>query len=183
MGTVAWPLAGQNTSHHVCHPIFCIISSRKHTGERHFSWHCGKQFSRPDNLRQHAQTIHADKQEQNERMKRDLTSLHATMAAATKSGQHRTKRSQPSTSSAGSNSASGSGSLGAAGAAPRLIKEEDDPQSLLPNHQRPSTTTGRVEHGFGPTRGVRGMGGAGPGPVSQAHTRTKTVYTAAVRGL
>ena len=73
---------------------------------------------------------------------RDLTSLHATMAAATKSGQPRTKRSQPSTGSAGSNSASGSGSPGAAGPAPRLVKEEDDPQSLLPNHQRPGTTTG-----------------------------------------
>ncbi|KAF6758452.1 hypothetical protein DFP72DRAFT_807742, partial [Ephemerocybe angulata] len=57
---------------------------RKHTGERPFSCHCGKQFSRLDNLRQHAQTVHADKQDQNEQMMRDLTSLHATMAAANK---------------------------------------------------------------------------------------------------
>ncbi|KAL0571628.1 Up in starvation [Marasmius crinis-equi] len=57
---------------------------RKHTGERPFSCHCGKQFSRLDNLRQHAQTVHADKQDQNERMMRDLTSLHASMAAANK---------------------------------------------------------------------------------------------------
>ncbi|KAL1743028.1 hypothetical protein HDZ31DRAFT_41884 [Schizophyllum fasciatum] len=59
---------------------------RKHTGERPFSCHCGKQFSRLDNLRQHAQTVHADKQEQNERMMRDLTSLHASMVAASKAG-------------------------------------------------------------------------------------------------
>ncbi|TRM55364.1 hypothetical protein BD626DRAFT_83367 [Schizophyllum amplum] len=59
---------------------------RKHTGERPFSCHCGKQFSRLDNLRQHAQTVHADKQEQNERMMRDLTSLHASMVAANKAG-------------------------------------------------------------------------------------------------
>ncbi|THV02872.1 hypothetical protein K435DRAFT_562601, partial [Dendrothele bispora CBS 962.96] len=57
---------------------------RKHTGERPFTCHCGKQFSRLDNLRQHAQTVHADKQDQNERMMRELTSLHASMAAANK---------------------------------------------------------------------------------------------------
>ncbi|KAK7454450.1 Up in starvation [Stygiomarasmius scandens] len=57
---------------------------RKHTGERPFTCHCGKQFSRLDNLRQHAQTVHAEKQDQNERMMRELTSLHATMAAASK---------------------------------------------------------------------------------------------------
>ncbi|GLB45854.1 putative zinc finger, C2H2 type [Lyophyllum shimeji] len=62
---------------------------RKHTGERPFTCHCGKQFSRLDNLRQHAQTVHADKQEQNERMMRELTSLHATMAAANKVGNPR----------------------------------------------------------------------------------------------
>ena len=43
-------------------------------------------------------------------------------------------------------------------------------------------TVGRAEHGFGPTRSVWGMGGAGPGPVSEAHTHAKTVHTAAVDG-
>ncbi|KAH9921892.1 uncharacterized protein B0H18DRAFT_1121188 [Fomitopsis serialis] len=38
------------TLHHV-HP-------RNHTGERLFTCHCGEQFSRFDNLRQHAQTVH-----------------------------------------------------------------------------------------------------------------------------
>ena len=33
---------------------------RKHTGEKPFSCHCGRMFSRLDNLRQHAQTIHAN---------------------------------------------------------------------------------------------------------------------------
>ncbi len=68
----------------------------KHTGERPFSCHCGKQFSRLDNLRQHAQTVHADKHDQNERMMRDLTSLHATMAAANKgNGSARAPRRGP----------------------------------------------------------------------------------------
>ncbi|KAI9452005.1 hypothetical protein BJY52DRAFT_1295518 [Lactarius psammicola] len=65
---------------------------RKHTGERPFTCHCSKQFSRLDNLRQHAQTVHADKQDANERMMRELSSLHATMAAANKATQQRGKR-------------------------------------------------------------------------------------------
>ncbi|KAF7328615.1 Biofilm and cell wall regulator 1 [Mycena sanguinolenta] len=59
---------------------------RKHTGERPFTCHCSKKFSRLDNLRQHAQTVHADKAAMNEPMMRELTSLHASMtgsAAAT----------------------------------------------------------------------------------------------------
>ncbi|KAJ6487212.1 hypothetical protein C8R47DRAFT_1072280 [Mycena vitilis] len=45
----------------------------KHTGERPFTCRCSKQFSRLDNLRQHAQTVHADKAAQNEAMMRELT--------------------------------------------------------------------------------------------------------------
>ncbi|EWC45916.1 hypothetical protein DRE_04923 [Drechslerella stenobrocha 248] len=33
---------------------------RKHTGERPFHCHCGRAFSRMDNLRQHSTTVHAD---------------------------------------------------------------------------------------------------------------------------
>ncbi|KAJ7744804.1 hypothetical protein DFH07DRAFT_749269, partial [Mycena maculata] len=58
---------------------------RKHTGERPFACHCGKQFSRLDNLRQHAQTVHADHAEANEQMMRELTTLHASMTGATAS--------------------------------------------------------------------------------------------------
>ncbi|KAG8960973.1 hypothetical protein FRC03_005922 [Tulasnella sp. 419] len=54
---------------------------RKHTGERPFACHCGKQFSRLDNLRQHAQTVHSDKHTENEAMMRELTSLHTQLAA------------------------------------------------------------------------------------------------------
>ncbi|KAF5349846.1 hypothetical protein D9758_014034 [Tetrapyrgos nigripes] len=72
---------------------------RKHTGERPFACHCSKQFSRLDNLRQHAQTVHADKQDANERMMRELTSLHATMAAASKAGTGRGRRASSNSSS------------------------------------------------------------------------------------
>ncbi|KAI5794808.1 hypothetical protein FPQ18DRAFT_304169 [Pyronema domesticum] len=35
---------------------------RKHTGERPFMCHCGRWFSRLDNLRQHSSTVHADEE-------------------------------------------------------------------------------------------------------------------------
>ncbi|KAI0313107.1 hypothetical protein OF83DRAFT_1066045, partial [Amylostereum chailletii] len=108
---------------------------RKHTGERPFTCHCGKQFSRLDNLRQHAQTVHADKTEQNVRMMRELTSLHASMAAANKATQQRGKRAQ---GSANPNSISPTDSHPDIGAS---VKQEDVHISL-PLHQRPGTSTG-----------------------------------------
>ncbi|KAJ1310521.1 hypothetical protein OPQ81_007251 [Rhizoctonia solani] len=71
---------------------------RKHTGERPFACHCGKQFSRLDNLRQHAQTVHSDKADLNERMMRDLTSLHTALAASSHRNLPRLSPSQPTTS-------------------------------------------------------------------------------------
>jgi len=37
-------------------------SFRKHTGERPFTCHCARRFSRLDNLRQHAQTVHVNEE-------------------------------------------------------------------------------------------------------------------------
>ena len=39
-----------------------LILSRKHTGERPFQCHCARRFSRLDNLRQHAQTVHVNEE-------------------------------------------------------------------------------------------------------------------------
>ncbi|KAJ8588950.1 hypothetical protein M405DRAFT_739352 [Rhizopogon salebrosus TDB-379] len=116
---------------------------RKHTGERPFTCHCSKQFSRLDNLRQHAQTVHADKQEQNERMMRELTSLHASMAAANKTGQTRGKRGQAAVNAAAILAANNHG-LPQDGSMHGLdqVKEEELSSSLLPMHQRPGTSTG-----------------------------------------
>ncbi|GAC93168.1 potential zinc finger protein [Pseudozyma hubeiensis SY62] len=61
---------------------------RKHTGERPFRCHCGKAFSRLDNLRQHAQTVHADMPERNEIMMQELSSLHASLAQSAAQAQH-----------------------------------------------------------------------------------------------
>ncbi|UZJ55271.1 hypothetical protein CBS101457_004591 [Exobasidium rhododendri] len=60
---------------------------RKHTGERPFRCHCGKAFSRLDNLRQHAQTVHSDELERNEVMMQELTSLHSSLAASAAQNQ------------------------------------------------------------------------------------------------
>ncbi|KAL0064932.1 Up in starvation [Marasmius tenuissimus] len=87
---------------------------RKHTGERPFTCHCGKQFSRLDNLRQHAQTVHADKQDQNERMMRDLTTLHASMAAANKA-TGRGSRGRQASSQIKTDDTGGGGGLGRPG--------------------------------------------------------------------
>ncbi|WRT65821.1 uncharacterized protein IL334_002770 [Kwoniella shivajii] len=53
---------------------------RKHTGERPFPCHCGKAFSRLDNLRQHAATVHADQAPLNDAMLASLASVHATLS-------------------------------------------------------------------------------------------------------
>lgn len=37
-----------------------LTTGRKHTGERPFQCHCSRRFSRLDNLRQHAQTVHVN---------------------------------------------------------------------------------------------------------------------------
>ncbi|KAH7890196.1 hypothetical protein F5I97DRAFT_1801613 [Phlebopus sp. FC_14] len=111
---------------------------RKHTGERPFTCHCSKQFSRLDNLRQHAQTVHADKQEQNERMMRELTSLHASMAAANKSGQTRGKRGHASLNAAAVIAASNDNGMHSLD----QVKEEDVSSVVPPMHHRPGTSTG-----------------------------------------
>ncbi|TIC15866.1 hypothetical protein E3Q15_01352 [Wallemia mellicola] len=56
---------------------------RKHTGERPFKCHCGKAFSRLDNLRQHAGTaqVHADQPELNETLLKGMSTLHSQLAA------------------------------------------------------------------------------------------------------
>ena len=42
--------------------VFAVLTVcfRKHTGERPFQCHCSRRFSRLDNLRQHAQTVHVN---------------------------------------------------------------------------------------------------------------------------
>ncbi|GAA5875318.1 hypothetical protein JCM16303_000582 [Sporobolomyces ruberrimus] len=56
---------------------------RKHTGERPFKCHCGRTFSRLDNVRQHASTVHADLVAENAQCIADLVSLHSTLSAST----------------------------------------------------------------------------------------------------
>jgi len=44
-------------------PVYVYLTlHRKHTGERPFQCHCARRFSRLDNLRQHAQTVHVNEE-------------------------------------------------------------------------------------------------------------------------
>ncbi|KAJ7610175.1 hypothetical protein FB45DRAFT_336819 [Roridomyces roridus] len=73
---------------------------RKHTGERPFACHCTKQFSRLDNLRQHAQTVHSAPEDKprNEAMMRALATVNANMMAGVR-GRRRFAASSSSSSS------------------------------------------------------------------------------------
>ncbi|TDL18940.1 hypothetical protein BD410DRAFT_774505, partial [Rickenella mellea] len=125
---------------------------RKHTGERPFSCHCGKQFSRLDNLRQHAQTVHADKQELNEQMMRELTALHTSMAASHKASTGRGKRANAAAQAAHAASqsptnlqANGGGHMHNGQNGPSSPVKEEEMQHPLPSNygqQRPGTSVG-----------------------------------------
>ncbi|KAJ7664112.1 hypothetical protein B0H17DRAFT_303909 [Mycena rosella] len=75
---------------------------RKHTGERPFACHCSKQFSRLDNLRQHAQTVHSAPEDKplNERMMRALAGVNASMMAGVRGRRRFSPSSSPSSTPA-----------------------------------------------------------------------------------
>ena len=60
----------EHLARHIRYVVFHILSSEicltfppsKHTGERPFQCHCARRFSRLDNLRQHAQTVHVNEE-------------------------------------------------------------------------------------------------------------------------
>ncbi|GAA5919649.1 hypothetical protein JCM1841_005205 [Sporobolomyces salmonicolor] len=56
---------------------------RKHTGERPFKCHCGRTFSRLDNVRQHASTVHAEQATKNAQTIAELVALHNSLSQAT----------------------------------------------------------------------------------------------------
>lgn len=55
----------------------------KHTGERPFECHCGRAFSRLDNVRQHAGTVHADDSAKNAATMAVLVELHNALSVST----------------------------------------------------------------------------------------------------
>ncbi|KAG8925753.1 hypothetical protein FRC00_003648 [Tulasnella sp. 408] len=111
---------------------------RKHTGERPFACHCGKQFSRLDNLRQHAQTVHSDKHTENEIMMRELTTLHTQLAARSSKVNRET---QAEKRRASNNAAAGAG--------------------MAAGDARPGTSTGYEGQGQYPPPAIPGPLGVG----------------------
>ncbi|KAJ9094725.1 hypothetical protein QFC21_005883 [Naganishia friedmannii] len=53
---------------------------RKHTGERPFSCHCGRAFSRLDNLRQHVSSCHAEESVANQSLLASLGEVHTHLS-------------------------------------------------------------------------------------------------------
>lgn len=149
---------------------------RKHTGERPFNCHCGKHFSRLDNLRQHAQTVHADKQEVNEKMMRDLTSLHASMTAAAKGSITRSKRAPAHLSTSGKLPSPQSISPISQADSSNPINDDDvsPPLSAIQTHHpRPGTSTGyEGDNGLS----FRPISGSSPWPLS-TDTTTSNNYS------
>ncbi|KAJ7622248.1 hypothetical protein FB45DRAFT_123344 [Roridomyces roridus] len=125
---------------------------RKHTGERPFTCHCSKQFSRLDNLRQHAQTVHADRADANARMLRDFGLLHSGMVAATpvpaatpSTSTSTTKRTLPRRSRAAPTPAPAAVSKESASPpSPPIKRQPTEPvlPSAMVARQRPGTSTG-----------------------------------------
>ncbi|KAF8191851.1 hypothetical protein K438DRAFT_1481055, partial [Mycena galopus ATCC 62051] len=120
---------------------------RKHTGERPFTCHCSKQFSRLDNLRQHAQTVHADKAALNEGMMRELTTLHATMVG----GAPPSSASSATTATAGAKGKKAKAAAGAEGgdahagsASPTGHGSDDASATPAPAPKRPTTKRARA---------------------------------------
>ncbi|GAA5922378.1 hypothetical protein JCM3775_005708 [Rhodotorula graminis] len=60
---------------------------RKHTGERPFKCHCGREFSRLDNVRQHAATVHSEQADRNAQTIADLVALHNQLSVSTQQRQ------------------------------------------------------------------------------------------------
>jgi C2H2 transcription facotor len=74
---------------------------RKHTGERPFQCHCNRRFSRLDNLRQHAQTVHVNE---------DIPAESLAATGTRYQRQIRTEKFRPSGSRARSGTLGGQGS-------------------------------------------------------------------------
>jgi hypothetical protein len=116
----------------------------KHTGERPFTCHCSKQFSRLDNLRQHAQTVHADKADQNEAMMRDLSSLHSALAV--NKGKRRSHAGASAAAAAAANAAPASGQQSAHHTPLDSPTEGHSPQSIPPTPKETSYAVPSYAH-------------------------------------
>ncbi|KAK5937590.1 Up in starvation [Knufia obscura] len=121
---------------------------RKHTGERPFQCHCNRRFSRLDNLRQHAQTVHVNeeiptdslaatgtryqRQIRTDRVRPAPRPRTSTMSSA--SGHSRGHSRNLSTSSIGSNSSVYSNATDARRRPPPLLMAGDNRPTTPPTY-------------------------------------------------
>ncbi|KAI9745867.1 MAG: hypothetical protein M1818_000548 [Claussenomyces sp. TS43310] len=170
---------------------------RKHTGERPFQCHCSRRFSRLDNLRQHAQTVHV-----NEEIPGDSLAASGNRFQR----QIRTERVRPPVgrsraSTAGSQSSQGRGhqrnslsasSIGSIGSTysqqdvrrrPPPLVMATDPRSRMSHENYEQTYRPNSPGGFGtPTSATFSTGQSSPRWVSgmaspiSSHSRTASLY-------
>ena len=179
----------------------CANISRKHTGERPFQCHCQRRFSRLDNLRQHAQTVHVNEDIPNDSLAASGTRFQRTVrtdrarppgsrsrasTAGSQTGPVRGHRHSLSASSVGSMASYTSGPdarrrpppLVMADRGPRLSGEMERPYTPNTYQYRPGSP------GFGtPTSATFSTGQNSPrwgsamqSPVS-SHSRTHSIYS------
>lgn len=157
---------------------------RKHTGERPFRCHCGKAFSRLDNLRQHAQTVHADTPERNEIMMQELSSLHASLAQSAAQAQHAHaqvlgKSSSPGALIASHNHTGRRGKGGGKASAATRVRNAGQDRSGSPtmSNQKPSQPTGPSVQGiYGPAPTYAPFDAAVPAVSAPGHPASLPVW-------
>lgn len=128
------------------------VCDRKHTGERPFSCHCGRAFSRLDNLRQHVSSCHAEESAANQRTLASLGEIHQHLSIKALRDQKR------------------AGQVIELGKEPAAKKQRKPRPNKEPRKPRKSLT--RVD--------LIGDPEAGPGPSTQNHRATQNVQTDSV---
>lgn len=173
---------------------------RKHTGERPFQCHCSRRFSRLDNLRQHAQTVHVNEEipgdslaASSTRFQRQIRSdrvrpVGNRSRASTSTSQPGQPRGHTRNSLSASSIGSIYGSREDARRRPAPLIMAGDPRSRLSFEGYPSTeghyvSSGFVNSGFNTPTSSRYSGGYDSSQWSSAlgspihsHSRTASMY-------
>ena len=140
------------------------VASRKHTGERPFQCHCSRRFSRLDNLRQHAQTVHVNeeipmdslaatgtrfqRQIRTDRVSRPPNSRSRASTASSTGSHHRGHGRNLSTSSIGSTASTISRDDGRRRPAPIIMASDPSKPRLTLDVLRSQTSTPPEQSSF-----------------------------------
>ncbi|OBT75487.1 hypothetical protein VF21_04929 [Pseudogymnoascus sp. 05NY08] len=176
--------------------------TRKHTGERPFQCHCSRRFSRLDNLRQHAQTVHVNEEIPGDSLAASSTRFQRQIRSdrvrpvgnRSRASTSSTQPGQPRGHTRNSLSASSIGSIYAGREDPRRrpapLIMPGDPRSRVSFDSYASTeghyvpSSGFVNSGFNTPTSSRYSGGydssqwsSAMGSPVRGHSRTASMYS------